>query len=419
MKPGDQIVGERSNGLGSEIMSSRQVKLRERVTNFWRDPDWFTQKEKQFAQQERDLEVKKHNLEAKEEGIYKSDLWANLVIGDYNPDKIGVETYRKMEEYDAQVKTGLEILEMGVMVPWEIQHPDPAVVEFVTWCLNRIRKPTFLEALREIMTAVWAGYSVTESVWEYIPDQHKYALRRELGLKTLDPETIKFVTAQNGQLLKVIQTVPGSTPSYLDTQRLIVYSYGKKFGNWYGESILRGCYKEWFIKDNMLKFANIAFERFGAPIMLGIAADVKSMENVEEALTHLYARSVGTIWKRSTEDPTDIKILESKRASMPFMEYINYLNRMILQRMLVGESLLRGGGGVYGPKITFSILSMRYNEIRTGVSSALSDLVDLIVDVNFDTKVPAKIVLGPMPQEEIIKETEKAMERIEDVPGVQ
>ena len=63
---------------------------------------------------------------------------------------------------------------------------------------------------------------------------------------------------------------------------MIVYTWDKKWGNYYGNSLLKAVYKNWFIKDNMLKFANIAFERFGSPILLGISRDVKSMEILKQ-----------------------------------------------------------------------------------------------------------------------------------------
>lgn len=396
-------------------MSSRirKWKVRERILNLLRDPTEFAA----LAERERKLRVREQRISEAEKGIFKSDKWANLVLGDYNPDKIGVPTYRKMAEYDAQVRSGLEILGMGVSgVPWEIDHEDDDVKEFITWNLERLRRPTFDSALKDIMTAHWAGYSVTETVWEFMPDEKKWGLRRELGLKTLDPETIKFFTHQTGRLLKVEQTV-GSSPVNLDMKRLLISSFDKKFGNWYGESLLRACYKNWFIKDNMLKFANIAFERFGAPIMLGVAKDIKSSENVEDVLSHLYARSVGVLTVQDKEDPTDIRVIESKRATMPFMEYIDYHNRMILQRMLIGEPLLKGGGGVYGPRIPYAILERRLKGVQIEIADVLAYLLDMLVDLNFDTKKPAKLKFGPIPKEEVLGRVEEAMEKSVDLEG--
>jgi len=380
-------------------MSIRRVKLRKRFANFLRNPDYIAQEEERLD---------KKALQ-QEKGIFKSEQWANLVIGDYNPDKIDIPTYKRMFDFDAQVRAGVDILEMGVIgVPWKIQHDSQEIEDFITWSFDRMRRPSFYNALQNIMTALPFGFSVTESVWEYSVERKKYTLRKERGLKTFDPETIKFYTEQKGKLLRVSETIGGTTVD-LPIDRSLIWSYNSKFGNWYGESLLKACYKNWFIKDNMLKFANIAFERFGAPILLGVAKDVKAMDEVEETLKHLYARSVGTIVKRSEDDPTDIKVLESRRASMPFMEYIDYHNKQILLRMLIGEPILRGGGGVYGPRIPFSILQERFKEVRLGVASALDDLLDLIVQLNFDTDKPAKIVFGPVPEAAVEEKVEKAL----------
>jgi len=389
------------------------MSIRKRVQNFLRDPNWTSEQEQKFVDREKVLKFREEKVSEKETGLYRSETWANLVIGDYNPDKISLETYKKMVDFDSQVRKGLDILEMGVLyVPWEIKHSNQEIKDFVTWSLKRMRHPTFEEALREIMSAIPYGFSVTESVWEYVEGKKKWSVRKDLGLKTFDPENITFFSDPMSHLKKVelkadAETIP------LPMDRLIVYSYNKKFGNWYGESILRACYKNWFIKDNMLKFANIAFERFGAPIMLGISKDITSKAEVLGVLEHLFARSVGVVVKKGEEDPTDIKVLESRRASMPFMDYINYHDRMILERMLIGETLLKGGGGVYGPKMPYEILNHRLQEIRRGVSGALSDLLDMLVNLNFDTDEPAELVFGPIPEIKIQEEVEKAMsERI-------
>jgi hypothetical protein len=383
--------------------------MRQRFNSFMHPDIVAREAEIKLAARTESLNKREKRIAETEEGLFKAP-WEALGLGDYNPDKIGIDTYDKMINYDSQVRKGLDILEMGVLyVPWEIKHPDPAIVEFLTWSLKRLRHPTFTEALREIMSAIGYGFSVTESIWEYAPEKKKWTLRQNLGLKTLDPLKITFYTDSKGHLLKIGQKIGGSDND-LPLDRTIVFSYNKKFGNWYGESLLRACYKNWFIKDNMLKFANIAFERFGAPIMLGVAKDLSSQSQVLDTLEHLYARSVAVLTKRGEDDPSDIRVLESKRASMPFMDYINYHDRMILERMLIGETLLKGGGGVYGPKMPYEILNHRLDEIRRGISGALSDVLDMLVDLNFDTDEPAELVFGLPPIQAIEDKVQKAIE---------
>jgi hypothetical protein len=146
----------------------------------------------------------------------------------------------------------------------------------------------------------------------------------------------------------------------------------------------------------MLKFANIAYERFGAPIMLGFASTLKDQNSVEEAIEHLFAYSQATVLKRGPDDTTDIKVLESKRAEMPFDRYIRYQDEMILRRMLIGQKLFEGGGGVYGPKVPFDIILMRFEDFRLELLEVMDELLQIISELNWDLEVPPRFDFAPL-----------------------
>jgi hypothetical protein len=40
----------------------------------------------------------------------------------------------------------------------------------------------------------------------------------------------------------------------LPAEKFLIYSYRKKFSNYYGDSDLRECYRAWWAKDNLIKF---------------------------------------------------------------------------------------------------------------------------------------------------------------------
>lgn len=328
-------------------------------------------------------------------GLLKATTWANLLIGDYNPDKVSLEEYVKMMDYDSQVRAGFDLIEMGVLMkPWRIRHPDEEVTSTLTAGLQQMRKPSLRSAMKEMLTSICYGYSVTEIVFDDY--KGKFWLPRRInGLKTLDPQYLKFFSDEFGNLRRIQQQFGGSLID-LPLNRTLVWSHGKKYGNWYGESILRGCYKNWFIKDAMLKFANIAYERFGAPIMLGFASTVKDRDSVEEAIEHLFAYSQATILKRDADDPTDIKVLESKRAEMPFDRYIRYQDEMILRRMLIGQKLFEGGGGVYGPKVPFDIILMRFEDFRLELMEMMNEMLQIVCELNWDLDAPPQFDFAPL-----------------------
>ena len=329
-----------------------------------------------------------------DKGVYKSRAWANLAVGDYNPEEIGFDEYKKMLDYDSQVIAGFDIIQMGVLMkPWKIIHQDEEIVKILTGALERLMWPTFRDAMKQMMGAITYGFSATELVF----DEYKgfWMPRRLNALKTFDPEQIHFYTDSPGNLLKVEQRIGGRRIP-LPIERTLVWSHEKQWGNWYGKSILRGCYKNWFIKDAMLKFANIAYERFGAPILLGIAATIKDLETMGEAIEHLFARSQAVIRKGDEKDPTDIKVIESKRAEMPFERYIRYQDEMILRRMLIGEPIFSGGGSTYSSKVPLDLLMMRFQDFRLELSGTVDNMLQIITDFNWSVDIYPKIAFAPL-----------------------
>lgn len=329
----------------------------------------------------------------KDVGLYKGLQWAALTVGDYNPDLIDFSEYTKMLK-DAQVRAGYDLIEMGVLMkPWKIRHPDPEVATTLTKNLERLKYPSARNSMKGLMSALAYGFSVTEIVFEEY--KNKWLIRTKNGLKTLDPEKIKFFSDPYGNLEKIEERIGGNRVD-LPIDRTLVWSHTRRFGNWYGESVLNAAYKNWFIKDAMLKFANIAYERFGSPILMGVAPTPGDMSAVLETIEHLFARSQGVLLKRHEKDPTDIKVIESRRRQMPFDSYIRYQDEMILRRMLIGQRLFEGGGGVYGPKVPFDIILMRFEDFRIDLTDLLNQMLTFVAELNWQLEVPPKLVFAPL-----------------------
>jgi hypothetical protein len=87
--------------------------------------------------------------------------------------------------------------------------------------------------------------------------------------------------AQDGGLISIRQniggvagqkTLTGQTYLYpeIPVDRLVAYPFEMEGGNWVGRSILRDCYKNWLIKDRLLRIDAINHERAGG-VPYGIA----------------------------------------------------------------------------------------------------------------------------------------------------
>lgn len=348
-------------------------------------------------------------------GLFK-DRWKELGVGDYNPDEIDYEEYKKMLNYDSQVIAGWDLITMGVLMkPFNIRHSNPEIANTLNAMLQRMFQPDFRSAMKEMMKAIAYGNSVTEVVferWDYQGRMY-FAPRQTNGLKTFDPSYIKFHSDAFGNLYKVEQRISGDFVS-LPLWRTLVWTHEKEFGNFYGKALLRGCYKNWYIKDVMLKFANIAHERFGSPSLLGIARNVNEAGKVLEQLEHLFARSQAVLVKGDSDDPTDIKVIETKRNEMPFDRYIRYHDEMILRRMLIGQNIFEGGGGTYGPKVPFDIILMRMLDFRLELQTVMQRLLDLITTLNWPTDEIPRFEFEPlttMDQEQLRQAIWDALDR--------
>ena len=327
-------------------------------------------------------------------GIYRSLAWTNLAQGDYNPEEISFDEYKKMLNYDAQVIAGWDIIQMGVLMkPWKIVHENQEIVDTLTDALRRMRYPTIREAMKEMMKAIPYGFTATELVFD---DYGKYWMpRRQNGLKTFDPDFIRFYSDPYGNLDRIEEWLGGDRIK-LPLSRTLVWTHDREWGNWYGKALLRGCYKNWFIKDAMLKFANIAYERFGSPILLGTAATVGDMNTIGAAIEHLFARSQAVIRKTGPDDPTGIEVLESKRATMPFEQYIKYHDGMILRRMLIGEPIFSGGGSTYSSKVPLDLLMMRFADFRLELTNIMDIMLQIITDLNWTVETYPKLMFEPL-----------------------
>ena len=165
-------------------------------------------------------------------GLYKGDQWAYLAVGDMNPDLIDFSEYAKMLN-DAQVRAGFDLIVMGVLMkPWKIRHPDKEVVATLTRNLEGLIYPSFRDAMKGMISAISYGFSVTEIVFEDYGG--KWLIRTSNGLKTLNPEYIKFFSDPFGNLKKIEERIGGSRID-LPIDRMLVWSHNSEFGNWYGD----------------------------------------------------------------------------------------------------------------------------------------------------------------------------------------
>jgi hypothetical protein len=120
----------------------------------------------------------------------------------------------------------------------------------------------FHEHLRAALRSLRLGYMPFEQVG-YITDDNWF-MYRKLGERP--PSSVDSINvAADGGLLSITQS--GAQQGIeLPVNRLVMYSWEREGANWQGRSILRPMYRNWLIKDRLLRVDALKHERNGMGI---------------------------------------------------------------------------------------------------------------------------------------------------------
>lgn len=137
---------------------------------------------------------------------------------------------------------------------------------------RRRNRFSWQDHLRLALLELVFGHSIFEQVYR-IDDTSGLARLRKLAWRP--PRTIEeWDIARDGGLNAVKQTggIGITAPSTrLSINRLVVYVNEREGGNWVGESLLRSAYKNWVIKDRLLRSQALTQDRngLGVPVYEG------------------------------------------------------------------------------------------------------------------------------------------------------
>ena len=131
----------------------------------------------------------------------------------------------------------------------------------------------FDEHLRLALLELVYGHSLFEQVYR-VGDDGLVRLRK---LAWRPPRTIsKWDVADDGGLLAVEQY--GAGPVRIPVAKLVAYVNEREGANWVGVSLLRTAYKNWLLKDRMLRAQALTVERNGLGIPVYTGAPLPSTE---------------------------------------------------------------------------------------------------------------------------------------------
>ncbi len=201
---------------------------------------------------------------------YATSLYSQKDFQRYNPDDLigrkGYDIYRKMMR-DEQVKAVVRFKRDAITSRdfyFELSTDelgDEEIARRIAIAKKAVENITgsFTDALNNIMSAIYNGYSMTEKLFELFSyDSAQYWGIKELRLKPYD--TFYFHVDDFGNLTKITQKGP-SRELEIDRESFIHYVVNPDVDPFYGQSELREAYRAYFGKDMVIKFWNIWLER--------------------------------------------------------------------------------------------------------------------------------------------------------------
>lgn len=195
-----------------------------------------------------------------------------------------IDVYDRMRREDSQVGSVLRAVTHPIRRTTWMIDPAGARDEVATRIANTFGLPLkgralasplrardrfdFDEHLRLALLELVYGHSVFEQVYRVAAD----GLLDLRKLAWRPPRTIsKWDVSQDGGLAAVEQHGASLSPVRIPIDRLTVYVNEREGANWVGTSLLRTAYKNWLLKDRILRAQALVIERngLGIPVYKG------------------------------------------------------------------------------------------------------------------------------------------------------
>jgi hypothetical protein len=321
------------------------------------------------------------------------------------PASVGV--YDQMRRQDAQVTSVLRAVTLPVRrTGWRV---DPAgasdeVAQFVATDLGlpingedeppqtlRTRNRfSWHEHLQMALLMVVYGHMFFEQVYRI--ESGKARLRK---LAPRMPKSLSAINvASDGGLDSIQQYSPQSTKIgspflTIPVSRLVAYVHEREGGNWLGQSLLRPAYKNWLIKDRLLRVQAQTIERngMGVPLYKGAENEASLDKGAELAQAWRSGDSAGAAVPYGAD-----LILRGVEGNLPNADTaIRYQDEQIARAVLAHFLNLGTQTGSWALGTTFAdffVFSLQtLAESVRDVANA--HVVEDIVDINFGEDVPA------------------------------
>jgi hypothetical protein len=398
-----------------------------------------------------------------------------------NPSSVSVETFKRMVDTDDTIGSGIDFLVTCLAARiGRYQHPSPEITEWVNKALEQMDGGWF-NVLKEMLSASWAGFSVAEKVWAN--SQDGWIIKK---MVPLPPATLLFETTRTGEITSdgILQyqrnynpALFGAGTSYMfgfagfvsagvdnargrpdvfarlgdlpfplrsantyaymsiriPREKVVHFSFDAqgKFGNPYGRSLLRRCYKDYVFKHTTYQMLSTALDRKGTPLTLVYADNNTTLLNqknyqpgvpaqkqapgvniradlaAHEAFKNIHNDSVIVLpGKKGQIFDTDFVNQQSNAGD--FIAAIEMHNKAILRSLLIPPLVFSGGDGS-GSYALGQTHEKTWEKILDGYNAGLAqvllqDVIQHMLAFNFPIEQWRKDGLGSFSKRELTQD---------------
>ncbi len=322
----------------------------------------------------------------------------------YSPDELitrrGFTIYDTMQ-HDAQVKAALMTKKYAVLCkPWSVlpaseDEQDKKVADFCNYALNNLDNG-LNNTLYNVLDAIAKGYSVSEKVWQIVEDDPDWdGYWTIAAIKHKDPANWTFDLDDYMNIKQMLLTVEGTNTNQqpIPKHKLVIYTYGGKYGQPWGESDLRAAYRHWWCKDFLIKWWQLFTEKYAMPTIVGYYKSGTPKKQQQDLLNILDKIASDTAIIIPEEVSEAIKeIFTSRDPRIMYESAVNY-HDLGIAKAILGETLTLESGGrggsfamakVHQETLLYQLVRLQEDMSRYVVRNQI--LKDL-VQVNFGTKV--------------------------------
>ena len=318
---------------------------------------------------------------------------------EYDPrlkERQGVIIFERMSREDSRLATALLLLKEPILAAtWQIEASTEGVKRFVEDNLGLSDTPKtkvkWHQILREMLTGIEIGFSLHEITWQLQDEMehlHAVGFRPQMSVEKFEDD-MDYLTGVH----QIKQFRPEKVLVRIDAARLMYNAFNRIGNDFWGRSIIRPAYRDWYFKEVLLLISMINAKRYGVPVPHMTASNRVPKKSKDAMANFLMSLTLDQrnhlITSEENKDNPDWKasFLEPERArqvdGLPMIHYFDSNLAKICLVLFLDLGSVSSGNRALGDTfadILYNSLEARCNHIA---SESTEQLIEPIVRKNF------------------------------------